>query len=172
MQSVTSRRVPTSRCGAKVKLHVTSHHVTTSAIPCMTRLQAVTARRHVMSGRDAVLWKVIYRPSRHVTSGRQAAVKPSRDVTGAAVDKEAVTSRSRRRQAPPDKEAVASRHEVRRPQSGPWILWSLSDLSQAPSCGVEALHTVFDLFISESWWFSGEEPPALSREVPVDLCCR
>ena len=45
---------------------------------------------------------------------------------------------SRRRQAPPDKEAVASRHEVRRPQSGPWILWSLSDLSQAPSCGVEA----------------------------------
>ena len=83
MQSVTSRRVPTSRCGTKVKLHVTSHHVTTSAIPCMTRLQAVTARRHVMSGRDAVYCGRLY-TGRHVTSRQDVRPPLSRHVTSQA----------------------------------------------------------------------------------------
>lgn len=40
-------------------------------------------------------------------------------------------------------------------------VWSLSDLSQAPSCGVEAPKEVSA--------FARVLPPALSREVPADL---
>ena len=70
--------------------HVTSRPVKTSQAPPWTRMPS----RHVTSGNEAPLWT--RRPSRHVVSGCQAPPstrRPSRHVT--------------------------SRHDVRRPQSGP-----------------------------------------------------
>ena len=120
--------------------------------------------------------------SRHVrTSGRQAAV-----------DKEAVTSRHvRTSHAPPccRGQGGRPRHvDVRHGRTGApradhgscvefirlvtrtklWSWGSKRGFCVFPSTE-ESHHRVFDLFISESWWFSGEEPPALSREAPVDL---
>ena len=111
LQAVTSRQdVTCRRCRRQGGRHVTSRHVTSGHHSAAVDKEAVR--------------------SRHVTS-RQ-------DVTGAAVDKEAVTSRHvRASQAPPwarmpsrhvrtsrghvrmPGRHVTSRHDVRRPQSGP-----------------------------------------------------
>ena len=111
---VTSRHVRTSHAGATVdkERHVTSRHVTSGR----HRRRRGQGGRHVTSRHVRASQRSRGQGGRHVTS-RQ-------DITGAAVDKKAVTSRHvRTSQAPawtrrPSRH-VTSRHDVRRPQSGP-----------------------------------------------------
>ena len=116
---VTSRQDVTCRSyrGQGASRHVTSRHVTSRHVTSgRHRRRRGQGGRHVTSRHVRASQRRRGQGGRHVTS-RQ-------DITGAAVDKEAVTSRHvRTSQAPPwtrrPSRHVTSRHDVRRPQSGP-----------------------------------------------------
>ena len=99
---------PSRHGGGVDKEAVTSHHVTSGR----------HRRRRGQGGRHVT--------SRHVTSGRHRRrrgqggrhVTSRQDITGAAVDKDAVTSRHVRTSG--DKDAVASRHVTSGRQAPPW----------------------------------------------------